>query len=174
MKKILITSMAVVLALGFTQLNAFAEKKHRMGHHDYQKMSMNDRFFMKVKMIKKHQEEIGVTDDQMHQIKDIKTALKKDTIRKQAEIDILKIDIRSLMHKEQVDVKAVYKLIDKKYENKKAKAKKAVESFAQLKKIITKDQMAKLRSIKKNKMKGHHMPKDYKKGKHHDSHKGAH
>lgn len=68
MKKILITIMAVVMALGLTQLNAFAERKHGMGHHDYKKMSMNDRFFMKVKMIKKHQEEIGVTDDQMHQM----------------------------------------------------------------------------------------------------------
>jgi len=173
MKKILIISMAVVLALGLTQLNSFAEKKHGMGHHDYKKMPMSDMFFMKVEMIQKHQEEIGVTDNQMHQIEDLKTAFKKDTIRKEAEIDILEIDIHSLMHKEQVDVGAVYKLIDQKYEFKKAKTKKTVESFAQLKKIITKDQMAKLRSIIKDKMKGHHMSKGYRKGRHDDSHKGG-
>ena len=173
MKKILTISIAVALVLGLGQLNSFAER-HGMGHHDYKKMSINDRFFMKVEIIKKHQEEIGVTDDQMDQIRDLKTALKKDTIKKQAEIDILKIDIRSLMHKEQVNVEAVYKLIDQKYEVKKAKAKKAVESLAQLKKIITKDQMAKLRSIKRGKMKGHHVPKGHQKGRHDFSHKEMH
>ncbi len=168
MKRKLTSIITLILVLGLMHSNSFAEK----GHGDFhKKMSMSDKFFMKIKMIYENQKEIGVTDDQLVQIKKIKTELKKDKIRKEAEIAILKIDIRSLMHKDKIDVAAVNKLIDQKYEIKKAKTKKVVESFSLLKKIITKDQMRQLKNLRKNKKKSY-MSKDHHKGSHGDSHKG--
>lgn len=174
MKRKLTSIIALMLVLGFMYSNSFAEKgHHEKGRHGYGKMAMSDMFFMKVKMIYKNQEEIGVSDDQMKQIKSLKIDLKKDSIRKTAEIEILKIDIHSLMHKDQIDVAAVNKLIDQKYEFKKAKTKKVVGAFAKLKKIITKDQMAKLKKLKKNKRKSHGSS-GYQHGAQKDHHKKSH
>lgn len=174
MKRKLTFIIALILALGLMHSNAFAEKGHHgKGRHGYGMMAMSDMFIMKAKMIYKNQEVIGVSEDQMKQIKSLKMELKKDSIRKTAEIKILKIDIRSLMHKDQIDVAAVNKLVDQKYEIKKAKTKKAVGAFAKLKKIITKEQMAKLKKLMKDKRKSHGSG-GYQHGSQKDPHKKPH
>ncbi len=189
MKKKLISIITVIFVLGLMNSNSFAEKghhetghhekgHHEKGHHgkrqhDYGKMSMSKKFFMITMMIYKNKEEIGLTEDQRKQIESLKMELRKDNIKKKAELEILKIDIGSLMHKDQIDVAAVNKLIDQKYEIKKAKTKKGVESFVKLKKIITKDQMTKLKNLKKGKRKSHGS-NGYRQGAHGDSHKGSH
>jgi len=73
--------------------------------------------------------------------------LQKDLIKKKADIDIIKVDARSLLYEDEIDLKAVNALIDQKYDIKKAKAKKIAESYAQLKKILSKEQLDKMKSI---------------------------
>jgi Spy/CpxP family protein refolding chaperone len=94
-----------------------------------------------------YQDELKVNDEQLDQIKELKAALKKNLIQKKADIKVIKVDIRSLLYEDEVDVDAANKLIDQKYEIKKAKAKEVVESYAKLKKILTKEQMDKLKGI---------------------------
>jgi Spy/CpxP family protein refolding chaperone len=94
-----------------------------------------------------YQDELKVSDEQLDQIKELKVALKKDLIRKKADIKVIKVDIRSLLYEDEVDVDAVNRLIDQKYEIKKAKSKMVVESYAKLKKVLTKEQMDNLRRI---------------------------
>jgi Spy/CpxP family protein refolding chaperone len=147
--------ITLVLALGLMQSASLADKRpgyDRGGHH---KESVKEKFFKKVKMIYLYQDELGVDDRQLDQIRALKIALKKDLIRKEADLGIIKVDIRSLLYEDEIDVEAVNKLIDKKYEIKKAKIKKVIMSLAQLKKILTKEQMERLKEIKREKKKMH-------------------
>ncbi|MFC1576826.1 Spy/CpxP family protein refolding chaperone [Candidatus Omnitrophota bacterium] len=150
MKRYLPVIGILALALVLTQTASFAGHGGWKGDHGKYgqcKKSLEDKFEKKAQMICLHKDELGITDKQMDRIKELKTDLKKDLIMKKAEIDVLKIDIYSHLHKAEVDVEAVNKLIDQKYEAKKAKSKKIVESYAALKKVLTKEQMEKLKSI---------------------------
>ncbi len=147
MRKHLIVTITLVLALGLMQSVSFAEKRAGYDHGRSHKKSTEVKLFKKVKMIYLYQDELNISDKQLDQIKGLKIALKKDLIMKGADLDIIKVDIRSLLYEDVIDVGAVNKLIDQKYEIKKAKMKKVVESYAQLKKILTKEQMEKLKKI---------------------------
>jgi hypothetical protein len=145
MKKWLIGLVALIIALGWMQSVSFAEMKGKMGAKGPHEMSLEDKLFKKIHVIYEHQEEIGVSDEQMEQIKGIKTDLKKDLVKSEADIDVIKIDYKDALYQDEVDIDAVNKLIDQKYEVKKAKAKKVVAAYAQFKKILSKEQMEKLK-----------------------------
>jgi len=92
-----------------------------------------------------YQDKLKLTDEQLDQIKDLKVALKKDLIRKKAEVKVIKIEIHSLMYEKEIDLAAINKLIDQKYEIKKAKSKMVVDSCVKLKKILTEEQLKKFK-----------------------------
>ena len=73
--------------------------------------------------------------------------LKRILSKKKQKIDLTKVDIRSSLHKDEVNIEAVNKLIDKKYEIKKSKSKQLVASIAQLKKILSKEQIDKMKNF---------------------------
>jgi hypothetical protein len=147
MKKYLIVTMALALTIGLMQSISFADKGYRDSRRVYQKESIKAKFLKTVRLIYLYQDELKVSDEQLSKIKELKVALKKDLIQKKAEIKIIKIDIRSLLHEHEVDVDAVNRLIDQKYEIKKAKSKMVVESYAKLKKVLSKEQMDNLKQI---------------------------
>lgn len=147
MRKHLIVTITLVLAIGLMLSVSFAEKGSGPDRERYHKESIDEKLFKKVKMIYLYQDELNVNDKQLDQIKELKITLKKDLIKKKADIDIVQVDIRSLLYEDEVDVEAVNKLIDQKYEIKKTKVKKVVKSYAQLKKILTKEQIDKLKDI---------------------------
>jgi Spy/CpxP family protein refolding chaperone len=153
MKKRLITALTMVLVLGLMQSISLADKRTGYDHGKYKKKSVKEKFFKKVKKIYLYQVELNVTDEQLDQIHDLKIALKKDLIRKKAEMDIIKVDIRSMLREDEVDVGSVNKLVDQKYEIKKTKMKKVVEAYAKLKKILSKEQMDKLKDISRDQKK---------------------
>ena len=121
--------------------------------HGKKEMSMEDKFFKKIKMIYHKQEELGITEEQMDKIKDVKIALKKDLIRKKADIDLVKVDIKVLMYDDDLDVKAMKALIGKKYDIKKAKAIRIVDACASLRGFLTDKQKAEMKKLKKAMMK---------------------
>ena len=98
----------------------------------------------------KNKEELGLSDKQVGKIKDLKVNTKKNLIRKNAEIEILAIDIKAGLWKDTVDSAMLGKLIDKKYEIKKEKAKSTVNAYAALKNILTKGQKEKLKGLYKS------------------------
>jgi Spy/CpxP family protein refolding chaperone len=153
MRKHLIATIILVLALGLMQSVSFAEKRGGYDHGRHHKKSIKAKFFKKVKMVYLYQDELNINDSQLDQIRELKIALKKDVIKKQADLDIIKVDIRSLLYEDEIDVEAVNKHIDQKYEIKKAKTKKVVKSYAQLKKILTNEQIEKLKEIARDQKK---------------------
>ncbi len=141
----LITILACVLILGATALPAYAEGYGKKG--GYHCGSKKDKGYSKACMMLKNREELGLSDEQVDKIKALKHDAKKDAIRKQSEIDLVAVDIKKEMYEDTLNVEAVNKLIDKKYELKKEKAKASVKACADLKGTLTEEQKAKLKEI---------------------------
>jgi len=57
------------------------------------------------------------------------------------------VDIKSKLGEDTIDTKSINKLIDQKYEMKKAKAKSLVEAYAAFQNILSDDQKKKLKGI---------------------------
>lgn len=55
----------------------------------------------------RHQEEIGLKEEQVSKIKSLKTEKKKRAIRLQADIDVAEIELRELLHIEGVSMESV-------------------------------------------------------------------
>lgn len=141
-----------VFVFSMLSAEAYAGMHGKMkGHGD----GLESKFSYKVGMILRNEEELGLSGEQVKQLKELKVATKKDLVRKNADIDILAIDIKSKLWGETIDVEGVNALIDRKYEIKKAKAKSLVAACVALKGILTDEQLKKFKSLKKKcKMKG--------------------
>ncbi len=109
------------------------------------KMDFEDKFYRKIHFILMRSAELGVSDQQVEQIQTLKYKTKKSLILKDAEIEGLGLDIMDALRKENVDVNAVNKIIDRKYEVKKQKAKELVNADVQLRTTLTAEQRNKLK-----------------------------
>lgn len=107
------------------------------------------RLFYKADLILRNQEELGLSDEQINRIKDLKLKTRKDLIKSEAEIKIITLDINAKMTQETIDIAAINKLIDEKYELEKTKAKSLVKAYAELKNILTEEQKGKLKDLYK-------------------------
>lgn len=112
---------------------------------------LDEKFFWKAKKIMHQAEALGLSEEQQEAIRTLKMDTKKNLIRQDAEIEVAKMDIQEMLRAESVDVAAAQKLVDQKYELKKARAKMLVEAYAKLKQSITPEQMAKMKEIHKKK-----------------------
>jgi Spy/CpxP family protein refolding chaperone len=139
-------AVVVFLITCFLATSAYADSPKKSKHHGY---DLKAKFFHKVHMAVNNQEELGLTDEQYEKIKTLKTETKKDLIRREAEIDIIGIDIKCKLQEDTIDTKSINKLIDQKYELKKAKSKALVSALATFKNILTEDQKKKLTGIDK-------------------------
>ncbi len=77
----------------------------------------------------------------------IKIDIKKDLIQRKAKIDLIVVDIKAQMWEDKINTKAINKLIDQKYELKKAKAKSLLQAYVSLKKILTDEQKERLKEL---------------------------
>ncbi len=117
------------------------------GHHGKDKHDLEKKFYKKVHFLDDHQQELGLTDDQMQQVWDLKFRLKKSMIEHDARIDTAKVDIMRNLKQRNVDVEATNALVDQKYEAKAAKAKAMVQAYADLKNIVSDQQYETMKSL---------------------------
>lgn len=113
----------------------------------WNKMDFEQMFNYKVSFILMNSKDLGVTDEQMMKIKDLKYRIEKSLIMKKAEIEATDIDIMQAFGKDDIDVMAIGKLIDKKYDAKKMQAKELVDACATLRMILTTDQQKKIKDM---------------------------
>ena len=145
MKFLAVAALAIALVVGFGVASAFADGgcKGKGGH------GLDDKFYMKAKMALSHEDDLGLSDDQVKKIKDLKHKIKKDVIRADADVEIIIVDIESAMWEDTIDIEAVNKLLDKKYDIMKGKAKEIVAACSELKEILTKEQKDKMKAMMK-------------------------
>jgi len=149
MKKSTLTCItALVVAAAVFAAPAFADSHSKYEKYGKEKKGyLEEKFYDKAKFFLSNADEIGLTEGQVKEIKAVKHDTKKTLIKQQAEMDVLAVDIKSMMYTEDIDTAAVAQLIDKKYEIKKEKAKTLVDAIARIKKVPTKGQMDKAREI---------------------------
>lgn len=110
--------------------------------------SFEGMFFKKAHFILENEEAIGLSVEKAAAVKALKLETKKALIKQNAEIEVVSLDIQKELHTYPVNAEALGKLVDQKYDLKKAEAKGLVEAIAQLKGTLSKDQYEKLRSLK--------------------------
>ncbi len=97
----------------------------------------------KVKPLWKNQAELGITDDQLKQIKEIKHAAIKEMIQLKADKDIIMVDLKSAMKSPSINVGQVNSMIDAKYATKVKTAKTFVKALADIQQVLTEEQRVK-------------------------------
>jgi len=144
MRKFYVIMTAALLAVSLTTVPAFANAGYG---YQGKSMSTEKKIYKKVHMLSEHQQEVGVSDDQLKKLKALKLALKKDLIKMDADIDVVKLDIKAAMAEDTIDLNALNALVDRKYEVKKARAKRVMAAYAELKNALSKDQKTKLKAL---------------------------
>ena len=143
-KSLAIVFLTLVLVASFITGEVFADGHGKSkGDHG----SLDKKLYMKAHFLLKNEKELGLTDAQVEQIKNLKYETKKDIIKRKAEIDVLAVDIKRALWADTIDTDAINALIDKKYELKKAKAKTLVSAYAKLKATLTDEQKEKMKTL---------------------------
>jgi len=135
-----------ILVLSFIFLAYTAEAYDHSKEKGCQK-GFESKVYKKAYYLLKNEDELDLTDEQVKKIKDLKIAVKKDLITRKAELDLIKIDIQTMLHEDKINLEEINKLIDKKYDLKKAKSKYLVEAYATLKNTLTEDQKKELKKL---------------------------
>ena len=124
----------------------------------HNKCCFKEKFFHFAHSILENYEEIGLTDEAAKKIKELKIGTKKSLIRNTAEAELLMVDIISKLYTDKPEISEINKLIDKKFDVKKAGMKKLIAAFVGIKKLLSKEQMKQMKAICKSE--GHRQPKE--------------
>ena len=108
--------------------------------------------------ILENHEELGLADVDVKKVRDLKIGTKKSLIRNRAEVELLMVDVISSLYQEKPDISAINRLIDKKFDIKKAGMKKLIASFVTVKKLLSKEQIKQVKAICKSE--GYHQSKE--------------
>ena len=124
----------------------------------HNKCCFAEKFFHFTHSILENHEELGLTDENVKKVRDLKIGTKKSLIRNKAEVELLMVDIISSLYAAKPEISEINKLIDKKFDIKKAGMKKLIASFVGIKKLLSKEQMKQVKAICKSE--GHHQSKE--------------
>jgi Spy/CpxP family protein refolding chaperone len=138
--------LITLLCVGIVSVPCVAEG-HGKGKRDDKGHGLEKKFFHKLELVKANDKKLGLSDAQFDKIKMLELNTRKDVVIKSAEIEVLKIEIKLKLWEDTIDKTSINKLIDKKYEFKKAKAKVLVSAYAQFKNILTPEQKKMLKAI---------------------------
>ena len=117
-----------------------------------------EKFFHFAHLALENHEELGLADEAVKKVRELKIGTKKSLIRNRAEVELLMVDIISSLYQEKPDVAAINRLIDKKFDVKKVGMKKLIASFVAVKKLLSKEQMKQVKAICK--AEGYHQSKE--------------
>jgi hypothetical protein len=123
-----------------SNLYAYGRKYQEVKSDKAYRWTIEDKFFKKAGFLMRNQEEIGLTEEQIKDIKILKMDIKKALIMKKAEIEVKAIDIKSMLWQDEINIKKINKLIDEKYEIKKGKTKLLVKAYTDIKGMLTAEQ----------------------------------
>lgn len=98
-------------------------------------------------------EEIWLTDTQVDRLREISTGSQRESIRTRSEVQLLQLDLKSLLQQDNPDIKKIDSLIDN-ISAKQAEMKKSrIHSMLEMKDVLTDEQQDKLKEYIATKMK---------------------
>jgi len=101
------------------------------------------------KLLWSNKDFLGLTEEQLNKIKDIKHSGLKDLIRLNAEVEVLEIDLQSEMWEPQIAVETVNGLLDQKFAVKNKIAKTFVQAVADMQQVLSEEQRGKALKLAK-------------------------
>jgi hypothetical protein len=109
------------------------------------------KFMKKAAFFLDNSTEIGLSDDQVGKIKVLKDDVQKIYVRQGADMQVFMIDLQAKMSEPKVDVDGINKMIDSSAAAMTQGTKSVVEKYAQLKAVLSDEQMNKAKAVwKKN------------------------
>ena len=143
--------MLFVLFLGmfvFLSPSVFA---HSMGGHGGSQCEsqcpISSKLMMKAHFLLENKSEIGLADDQVKAIKELKLQAEKDSIMQAAGMKTFMLDLQSKLSEDKVDIEGTNALIDKGFSSASMGAKSNLEAYAKLTSLLTPDQMTKMKAL---------------------------
>ncbi len=111
------------------------------------KCPVTGKFMQKASFFLENKDGIGLTDDQEMKIKQLKMGVKKKYIQQTADMEIFMLEITDKMSQPKVDVEGLNALVDEGTAKMAASTKEVIASYAELKGVLSEDQMAKAKEI---------------------------
>jgi Spy/CpxP family protein refolding chaperone len=105
-----------------------------------EKMNPEEKFCHKAAFILANADEISLNDEQIGKVRAITLKVKKNIVMKEAQIKTLALDIEDAVKEDDVDMKIINALVDKKFDLKKEKTKEALQGYVDLRGVLTKEQ----------------------------------
>jgi Spy/CpxP family protein refolding chaperone len=96
---------------------------------------------------------LGLSDEQILKIRDLKTNLQKESLRNETEIEVALLELRNEIEKGKTNGIKVPSLIDKEYELKKKISKDGYNTLTEIEKILSAEQKQKAQALFRNQFK---------------------
>lgn len=109
-----------------------------------------DKFMKKAHFLLENQEALGLSEEQVSTIKQMKMDRKKAFIRQKAEFEIFQMDLEQKLSQPKVDVEGINAMIDQSMAAMNTNAKEAVSAYAKLKGVVSDSQWSKAKELKKH------------------------
>ncbi|MGE0268163.1 MAG: Spy/CpxP family protein refolding chaperone [Candidatus Omnitrophota bacterium] len=143
--KTFILVLGGVLSLGIINPVGTA---HAISYGNQSQDYISDKFVQKQRRILKNKEALGLNLKQTNKIEALKINLEKEMVLLDAKIEVINIELRSVLSQDTTDSKTVLDLIDQKSELEKTKAKAQAMAYLNLKDVLTPDQWVNLNNIR--------------------------
>ncbi len=161
MKKKLLTLSLITVFVAFLGVSGAWAGHYSMERYgmtgevkEHCNLELGEKFTHIAHMLIMSSDELGLTPEQLAKIKDIKKSVMQEMITKEAEANVIKVDICSSLWEDTINTEEINALVDKKYEAKKTLTKDVIKGIADLKGLLTEEQKGKLKQLCKQ-MKGH-------------------
>ena len=139
--------------------HGFAPRTHFRGH-------MFQRNLFTASILLNLQDEIGLTEEQVKRIQNLRTDFNKEKIRYESESRLLQLELRNSMDSDSVNRKMVESLIRKIGELETTRQIDSVNHFLELKSILTEAQIQKIRDFRRDRRRKHWTPRpDYRRNR---------
>lgn len=104
------------------------------------------RFDQEQRRILRYEEVLGLSSRQVDKIKTLKLNLEKEMVLMDARIEVIDIDLRSMLGQRRIDMNKFKKLLTEKYDIEKKRVEGQATAFAGLKELLTEQQQEKMRT----------------------------
>ena len=116
-------------------------------HKEQGQCPIAGKFMMKAHFLLENKTDIGLSDDQVKAIKELKLQMEKDNIRQNADEETFMLDLKSKLAEDKVDVEGAGALIDQNSAAVAVAAKSNLAAYAKLKGLLGPDQIKKMKAL---------------------------
>ena len=112
---------------------------------------ITSKFMKKSSFLLANKDEIGLSEEQVRTVKELKLAVDKIVVAQGANMQLFALDADAKLSQDTVDVEGLNAMVDEGMKGMAADVKQIIDAYAKLKAVLTPDQMAKAKGIWKSK-----------------------